>query len=132
MKSWCTLTLATLAGYALGALVLQAVHAQTRPLIYYVVEVETTDADAYAKEFAPKAQAIIKAAGGRFVAIGGSGATGAKTLMPIEGDPPKRAIIMVWDDMEQVRSWWRNPDYIALRKIVDKYATFCSFSVEAQ
>jgi hypothetical protein len=75
MKSWCTLTLATLAGYALGALVLQAVHAQTRPLIYYVVEVETTDADAYAKEFAPKAQAIIKAAGGRFVAIGGSGAT---------------------------------------------------------
>jgi uncharacterized protein (DUF1330 family) len=52
--------------------------------------------------------------------------------MPIEGDPPKRAIIMVWDDMEHVRSWWHNPDYIALRKIVDKYATFRSFAVEGQ
>jgi uncharacterized protein (DUF1330 family) len=132
MKSWCSLTLASLTGCALGAAALQAVHAQAKPLIYYVVEVETSDADAYAKEFAPKAQAIIKAAGGRFVAIGGSGATGAKALMPIEGDPPKRAIIMVWDDMEQVHSWWRNPDYIALRKIVDEYATFRSFAVEGQ
>jgi uncharacterized protein (DUF1330 family) len=34
--------------------------------------------------------------------------------------------------MEQVHSWWRNPDYIALRKIVDKYATFRSFAVEGQ
>jgi len=132
MKTLVATFTAMLAGGGLGAAAVQSLHAQNKPPIYYVVEVETTDADAYAKEFAPKAQAIIKAAGGRFVAIGGSGATGAKTLLPIEGDPPRRAIIMVWDDMEQIRSWWRNPDYIALRKIVDQYATFRSFAVEAQ
>ena len=132
MTSYSALTLAALTGCALGVAVLEGVHAQSGPPIYYVVEVETADADAYAREFAPKAQAIIKAAGGRFVAIGGRGATGAKALMPIEGDPPKRVIIMVWDNMEQVRSWWRNPEYIALRKIVDRYATFRSFAVEWQ
>jgi hypothetical protein len=46
MTSWCTLTLASFTSCALGAAALQAVHAQAKPLIYYVVEVETTDADA--------------------------------------------------------------------------------------
>ena len=132
MTSYSQLTLAVLAGCALGAAALHGLHAQATPPIYYVVEVETTDAEAYANQFAPKAQAIIKAAGGRFVALGGSGATGAKPLTPIEGDPPKRTIIMVWDNMEQVHAWWSNPDYVALRKIVNKYATFRSYAVEAQ
>jgi uncharacterized protein (DUF1330 family) len=90
------------------------------------------DPDAYAKEFAPEAQAIIKAAGGRFLAIGGVGATGAKAVTPIEGKPPKRVVMMVWDNMEQVHTWWANPEYVALRKVVDKYAKFRSFAVEGQ
>ncbi len=96
------------------------------------MEVETTRPDAYANEFAPQAQAIIKAAGGRFLAIGGAGATGAKAVTPIEGDPPKRVVVMAWDNMDQVHSWWSNPEYIALRKIVAEYATFRSFAVEGQ
>ena len=64
---------------------LHGLHAQAKPPIYYVVETETTDPEAYVKEFAPQAQAIITAAGGRFVAIGGVGATGAKALTRIEG-----------------------------------------------
>jgi len=34
MKSWCSLTLASLPGCALGAAALQAVHAQAKPLIW--------------------------------------------------------------------------------------------------
>ena len=80
-----------LVGGGVGAVAMQGLNAQTKPSIYYIVEVETTDpSDAYANEFAPKAQAIIKAAGGRFVAIGGAGATGAKEITKIEGDPPRR------------------------------------------
>ena len=132
MTSYSSLTLAVLTGCAIGAAAFEGLRAQSKPPIYYVVEVDTTDADAYANEFAPKAQAIIEAAGGRFVAIGGSGATRAKALTPIEGDPPKRAIIMVWNNMEQIRAWWSNPGYIALRKTVDKYSTFRSFTIEGQ
>jgi uncharacterized protein (DUF1330 family) len=132
MKTSYTVTLAMLAGCALGAGAVQGLHAQAKPPIYYIVEIDTTDPDAYAADFAPKAQAIIKAAGGRFVAIGGAGATGAKAVTQIEGEPPKRVVLMVWDNMRQIQNWWSNSEYVALRKIVDKYAKFRSFAVEGQ
>lgn len=132
MRIYYTAILAMLAGCGLGAAAIQGLHAQAKPLIYYIVEVETTDPETYAKEFAPQAQAIITAAGGRFLAIGGAGATGAKALTRIEDEPPKRVILMAWDNMEQVHAWWTNPEYIALRKVVDRYAKFRSFAVEGQ
>jgi uncharacterized protein (DUF1330 family) len=132
MKAYCTVTLAMLAGCGLGAAAVQGLHAQAKPPIYYVVEIDPTNPAAYAKEFAPQAQAIIKAAGGRFLAIGGDGATGAKAVTAIEGEPPKRVVVMVWDNMEQIHAWWANPEYLALRKVVDQYTTFRSFAVEGQ
>jgi uncharacterized protein (DUF1330 family) len=132
MRTYYTVTLAMLAGCGLGAAAVQGLHAQAKPPIYYVVEIDTTKPDAYAKEFAPKAQAVIKAAGGRFVAIGGADAADAKAVIAIEGEPPKRVVVMAWDTMEQIQAWWGNPEYIALRKIVDKYAKFRSFAVEGQ
>jgi uncharacterized protein (DUF1330 family) len=132
MKTSYTVTLAMLAGCAFGAVAVEGLHAQAKPPIYYVVEIDTTDQDAYAKEFAPKAQAIIKAAGGRFVAIGGAGATRAKPITQIEGEPPQRVVVMIWDNMQQIQQWWGNPEYAALRKVVDKYAKFRSFAVEGQ
>jgi uncharacterized protein (DUF1330 family) len=50
----------------------------------------------------------------------------------IEGEPPKRVVVMVWDNMEQIHAWWANPEYLALRKVVDQYTTFRSFAVEGQ
>jgi uncharacterized protein (DUF1330 family) len=126
------LALAMLASFGIGTAALEGLNAQAKPAIYYVVEVEVTNPDAYAREFAPQAQAIIKAAGGRFLAIGGAGATGAKAVNAIEGEPPKRVVIMAWDSMEQIHAWWTNPEYIPLRKVGDKYARFRSFSVEGQ
>jgi uncharacterized protein (DUF1330 family) len=132
MRRGYMLALAMLASFGIGAAALEGLHAQAKPAIYYVVEVDVTNPDAYAREFAPQAQAIIKAAGGRFLAIGGAGATGARAVNAIEGEPPKRVVIMAWDSMEQIHAWWTNPEYIALRKVGDKYAKFRSFSVEGQ
>ena len=132
MRRGYMLALAMLASFGIGAAALEGLNAQAKPAIYYVVEVDVTNPDAYAREFAPQAQAIIKAAGGRFLAIGGAGATGAKAVNAIEGEPPKRVVIMAWDSMEQIHAWWTNPEYIALRKVGDKYARFRSFSVEGQ
>jgi hypothetical protein len=91
MNRLLTLGLTMLAGVAVGALAVHDLHAQAKPSVYYIAEIDVTNPEAYAKEFAPKAQAIIKAHGGRFVAIGGSAGTGPKGLMAIDGDPPKRA-----------------------------------------
>ena len=84
--------------------------------------------DAYAKEYVPKAQAIIKAAGGRFLAVGG--AAGGAKVTAFDGEAPKRAVVQVWDSMEKIQAWRNNPEYIEARKIGEKYAKFRSFAVE--
>jgi hypothetical protein len=75
-----------LAGVALGGLVVQGLHAQAKAPVYYISEIDVHDPDAYAKEYAPKAQAVIKAAGGRFVAVGGVGGNLAGRLTAFDGD----------------------------------------------
>jgi uncharacterized protein (DUF1330 family) len=118
-----------LAGAALGAAAMHGLHAQAKPPIYYVAEIDVTNSEAYAKEYVPKAQAIIKAAGGRFLAIGG--AAGGAKITAFDGTAPKRAVVQVWDSMEKIEAWRNNPEYKEARKIGEKYATFRSFAIEA-
>jgi ABC transporter substrate binding protein/Domain of unknown function (DUF1330) len=88
MRSSYRSAMVLLAGVALGGLVVQGLHAQAKPPVYYVSEIDVHDADAYAKEYAPKAQAVIKAAGGRFVAVGGVAGNLAGRLTTFEGEAP--------------------------------------------
>lgn len=130
MNQHIALGLAMLAGGAIGAVAVQGLHAQAKPPVYYVSEIEVTNPEAYGKEYAPKAQAIIKAAGGRQLAIGGTGGAGAGKVVAFDGDAPPRAVVQVWDSMEKVQAWRANPEYIELRKIGGKYAKFHSFAIE--
>jgi Domain of unknown function (DUF1330) len=70
MKTQYTVTVAALAGMAIGAVAVQGLHAQAKPPVYYIAEIDVTNADAYVKEYALKAQATIKTGGGRFLAAG--------------------------------------------------------------
>jgi uncharacterized protein (DUF1330 family) len=131
MKNNLKIALALLAGVAIGAVAVQGLHAQSKPPVYYIAEIEVSNPDAYGKEYAPKAQAIIKAAGGRQVAIGGvAGANSTGPVTAFDGEAPKRVAVQVWDSMEKIKAWRANPEYIELRKIGDKYAKFRSFAVE--
>jgi uncharacterized protein (DUF1330 family) len=78
---------------------------------------------------APKARAIIKSAGGRFLAIGGSAAN-TGTVTAFDGDAPKRVVVQVWDNMEKIRAWRANPEFVELRKVGEKYSKFRSFAVD--
>ena len=129
MRSNYKIAVAVTAGVAIGALAVQGLHAQAKPPVYYVAEIDVTNPDAYAKEYAPKAQALIRAAGGRFLAIGGSAAT-TGTVTAFDGDAPKRVVVQVWDSMEKIRAWRANPEYVELRKVGEKYAKFRSFAVD--
>jgi len=130
MKTQYTVALSMLAGAALGAMAIQGLHAQAKPPIYYISEINVTNPNAYAKEYAPKAQAIIKAHGGRFIAIGGVAGNLAKAITTFDGDPPQRVAVQVWDSMDQIKAWRADPDYQALRKVGNQYAKFQSFAVE--
>jgi len=124
MKTRYTVTLAMLAGFGLGAVAVQGLHAQAKPPIYYVAEIDVSNIDAYTKEYAPLAQASIKAAGGRLLAAG-------QNVTSVEGAPPaKRVAIQVWDSMEKVHAWRNSAEYKKAREIGDRYAKFRSFTVE--
>ena len=130
MRQDCGLGLAMLVGGALGAAAVTGLHAQTKPPVYLVSEIEVTNPAAYGAEFAPQAQAAIKAAGGRLMAIGGVAGAGAKPLIAITGTPPKRVAIQQWDSLERLNAWFNSAEYQAALRIGEKYATFRRYAVE--
>jgi uncharacterized protein (DUF1330 family) len=123
MKSNYKVAVAMLAGVALGAFVVQGLHAQARPPIFVVAEIDVSNLDAYLKEYVPLAQAAIKAAGRRILAVG-------QNITPIEGTPTKRAAIQQWGGVEQYNSYRKSAAFVDARKIGDKYAKFRSYAIE--
>ena len=123
MKMYFTVAFSMLTGVAIGGAAIQGLHAQAKPPVYYVAEIDTSNLDAYMKDYAPLAQASIKAAGGRIVAGGAAKA--------FEGDPPKaaRVVVQMWDSEEQIQKWRSSADYKKAREIGDKLAKFRSYAV---
>ena len=132
MKTPFTVALSMLAGVAVGAVAIQGLHAQAKPPVYLVTEIDVTNPEAFGKEFAPLAQATIKAAGAKFLIIGGTGGAGAKPVTAVVGTPPKRVTIQVWDNLEAMNKWYKSADYQAALKIGEKYATFRRYAVEGK
>jgi uncharacterized protein (DUF1330 family) len=130
MKTHYTVILAMLAGAAIGATAVNGLHAQAKSPLYLVTEIDVTNPEAYGKEYAPKAQALIKASGGRFLAIGGAAGAGAGKVTAFDGEAPKRATVQVWDSMEQYEAYRNSPAFKEARQIGEKYAKFRTFAVE--
>ena len=128
MKTRYTVALSMLAGAALGATAIHGLHAQAKPPVYYIAEVDVTNPEAYVKEYAPLVQASTKAAGGKLLAVGGP--AGAK-MTSIEGaPPPPRVAVQVWDSLEKIKAWRDSAAYKDARKIGDKYAKFRAYTNE--
>ncbi len=71
MKMHYTVALSILAGVAVGAAAVQALHAQAKPPAYVVAEIDVTNAEPYDKEYVPPAAKAIADAGGKYVVRGG-------------------------------------------------------------
>jgi uncharacterized protein (DUF1330 family) len=132
--------LAMLVGVAVGALAVQGLQAQQTggpqlPRVFYISEIDVSNPEGYGKEFAPKAQELIKKHGGRVLAIGGTGGGPTQThpITGFSGEPPKRVTIQGWESLDKVKGWLNDPEYVQLRKDVgEKHATFRSYAVETQ
>jgi uncharacterized protein (DUF1330 family) len=124
MKAYYKLTLAMLASAGIGAIAMDQLHAQSKPPVYYIAEIEVTDLDGYTKEFATKAQAIYKAAGAKYLAAG------QKVTALEGGEAPKRVVIQQWDSLEKMQAVRETAEFKEMRKLGEKYAKFRSFAVE--
>jgi uncharacterized protein (DUF1330 family) len=90
---------------------------------YVIVNVHVEDAEAYEQYKAP-AQASIKAHGGRYLVRGG-------VTEVLEGDVDLgRVVVLEFESMEQVRTWWSSPEYAAARGIRLASSTGTVFVVE--
>jgi uncharacterized protein (DUF1330 family) len=124
MKAACTVLLSMVAGIALGAAVIQTLHAQAKPPVYMIAINEVSNQEGYAKEYVPPAQKSVKDHGGVYVAAGpGTQVTGNLPNGPV--------IIVRWESMEALERWRNSPDFQAALKIGEKYAKYNIIAVEA-
>jgi uncharacterized protein (DUF1330 family) len=120
---------AGIGAFLAGGIAVQSLHAQAKPPVYFLAEIDVSDPEGYAKEYAPKAQAILKGAGAQVLAFAGAAASGAKVI-GIAGDPPKRIVLQRWESLENMQAWYNSPEHQEVRKIGEKYAKFRSFAFE--
>jgi uncharacterized protein (DUF1330 family) len=124
MKVQYTASLAVVAGFALGAIAVQTLHAQGKPPAYTIIEIDVTNPDAYSKEYAPTAGKLLQDAGAKFLVRAGK-------AVVIEGEPPKsRVVVLAWENIDKAQAAFTSEAYKENRKIGDKYAKFRVFAVE--
>jgi uncharacterized protein (DUF1330 family) len=122
MKTNYKLTLAVLVGGLIGAAV--AIHARPAATVpgYAVAEVDVTDPATFAK-YAAKAPGTIAQYGGHYIIRGGK-------FDSIEGDAPKRFVVIQFDSVEKAKAWEDSPEYNAIKPIRHSSAKSRVFIIE--
>ena len=124
MKTYYAAGLSMLFGIGIGAAAVQTLHAQAKPPVYVVTEIDVTDLDAYTKEYVPVARAAIAKSGGKLVAV-------SQNPISLEGAPQKsRVAINMYESPEKAKAWRETAEFKETRKIGDKYAKFRGYVVE--
>src|ERR1700692_2647508 len=123
MKTHYTVAFAMFASFGLGAVAVQGLHAQVKPPVYSVAEIDIADQAAYST-YVPKAQAAIKAGGGKILAAGG-------TITRGEGEWAKsRGVIQQGDSLEKFQAYRNSAAFKDLLPIREKVAKWRTFVVE--
>ena len=126
MTSKSGIVTAILVGAAVGGAAIHGLHAQTKPKAYLVTESEILDAAVLA-EYAPKAQANVKAAGGRAGVVPANG-----KIVGLIGEPPKRFGVSEWESLEKLQTYYNSPERQALNDMRAKAQKIVrQFMVEA-
>ena len=124
MKTHYTVVLAALTGVGIGGLAVQGIHAQAKPPAYYIAEIDVTNEDLYNKQWAPKADETIKAAGGTYLVR-------STDVERIDGAAPKRVLISKWDNIDKLTAWRESEAYMRTLPILDKaIRSMRSYAVE--
>jgi uncharacterized protein (DUF1330 family) len=114
MKTYTTVILAALAGAGIGGLAVQGLHAQTKlPTAFYVAEIDVTNEDVYNKQWIPRVDETVKAAGGVYLVR-------STNVERIEGAAPKRLLISKWENIDKLTAWRESEAYMKTLPILDK------------
>jgi uncharacterized protein (DUF1330 family) len=124
MKSNHKLAVAVLFGVSMGVAGAHAIRAQqVKPAPGYVIaEVDVTDPDTY-KKYAEQVPATVAAFDGHYLVRGGK-------IQEVEGEAPKRIVVLAFDSAEKAHNWEYSPAYEAIKPIRHNSAKSRIFIVE--
>ena len=123
MRSRLALTLAMLAGFALGAVAVQSVHAQrSGPGAYAIIDITEVTSPQGLNEALAKLPASVAAFGGKFV-------TRTENILGLDGVPPLRFFIIAFDTMEKAQNWNNSPAQAAVNQARMQATSSSSFVV---
>jgi uncharacterized protein (DUF1330 family) len=122
MRTIYKLTMVALAGAAVGGAATRALYAQAKPPAYFFAEIDVADPDTY-KTYVERNTAVVNTYGGRFLVRGG------KTTA-MDGEPPKRIVIIAWENEDKAKAWYTSAAYKDIIPVRDKAARFRGFIAE--
>jgi|SRR5271169_1346407 len=127
MKTRHVVGLSMLVGVALGAIAVQGLHAQAKPPVYAIIDIdEITDPVGFATNTARSneaATANFKKTGGRYLVR-------TDKITGLDGTPPKRVIVAAFDSAEKAQAWYNSPEQKKVNDIRMKSTKSRLFLVE--
>jgi uncharacterized protein (DUF1330 family) len=124
MKTNHKLAVAVLVGLAIGIAGATAIHARQvkAPLGYVIAEVDVTDPATFQK-YGDQVPGTLVPFNGRYIVRGGK-------AMAVEGEAPKRFVVIAFDSVEKAKAWEDSPAYEAIKPIRHSSAKSRVFIVE--
>jgi uncharacterized protein (DUF1330 family) len=124
MKTNLKLALAVMAGVLIGIAAAKAIHSQQvkAPPAYIVGEVDVTDPATFQK-YAEKVPETLAPFYDHYLVRAGK-------TQPLEGEPPKRIVVIAFASAEKARKWYDSPAYEAIKPIRQSSAKSRIFIVE--
>ena len=125
MKTFYTVSLAMLAGVALGSTAVNGLRAQSKaPGAYAVIDIsEVTNPDVF-KTLLPKTTASN-------AAFGGENVIRTEKIVPLDGTPPKRFVVISFDSMDKAKAWDASPAQKEITNIRERSTKSRQFIVDA-
>jgi uncharacterized protein (DUF1330 family) len=117
MKMNYKFVLAVLVGIAIGIAGVTTMHARQMKAApgYVIAEVDVHDATSFQK-YSSQVAGTLTPYNGHFLARGGK-------VVAVEGEAPKRFVIIAFDSVEKAQAWEDSPGYSAIKPIRHSSAT---------
>jgi len=114
---------AAIAGIAIGSLGTLALKAQKPPVGYYIAEVFSISNQDQFDKYAAGVPKTIEKYGGHYLVRGGK-------TQALEGEEPKRIVVIAFNSAADAQRWYNSPEYSAIRPIRQGAAKSRGFVVE--
>lgn len=101
------LAAAMIVGIALGSLGAYTLEAQRTPAGYFVGEILEVSDQAQYNAYAASVSKTVEQYGGHFMVRGGK-------TESLEGEEPRRIVMLAFNSLDDARKWYNSPEYSAI------------------